>query len=262
MILFVFEGEERECRIYETLKKLFFPKDREEIIFSFGNNIYNLYSELKGYDGYGDLVSIMRESLVSGEDNPLSGVAASDITDIFLFFDYDIHNSQLTIDEMNRRVQGMLELFQEETENGKLYINYPMVESICYTKELPDRNYCSYSVAISDCSDFKKTTSEFSHYKSWDHLICPNPVCKSCFDKIQANWAHLIKMNVRKANYLVCGQKTMPNNKSDIDQLLIFGRQVVDYVNERSEVSVLNSFPIFIYDYLNADRLKSLLSNI
>lgn len=261
MILFVFEGERRECCIYETLKKLFFPKDREDIIFSFGNNIYNLYCRFQEYDGDGDLVSVMRECLGSGEGNPLSRVAASDITEIFLFFDYDIHNSQLPIDEMNRRVQEMLELFQEETENGKLYINYPMVESICYTKELPDEHYCSYSVVISDCGNFKNKTSEFSHYKNWDHLIYPNTVCKSCFDKIQANWAHLIKMNVRKANYLVGGKETMPNNKSDIDQLSIFRKQVADYVS-KEKVSILNSFPIFIYDYLNADRLKSLLSNI
>lgn len=41
----------------------------------------------------------------------------------------------------------MLEMFSNETEYGKLYINYPMVESICYTKELPDKDYANYTVS-------------------------------------------------------------------------------------------------------------------
>lgn len=35
----------------------------------------------------------------------------------------------------------MLDYFSDETENGKLYINYPMIESLKYTKEIPDANY-------------------------------------------------------------------------------------------------------------------------
>lgn len=35
----------------------------------------------------------------------------------------------------------MLDFFSDETENGKLYINYPMIESLKYTKEIPDANY-------------------------------------------------------------------------------------------------------------------------
>lgn len=34
-----------------------------------------------------------------------------------------------------------MDYFSDETENGKLYINYPMIESLKYTKEIPDANY-------------------------------------------------------------------------------------------------------------------------
>ena len=51
MILFVFEGDEREPRLYRTLERLYFPKQNENIICSFGNNIYDLYNELQEYDG-------------------------------------------------------------------------------------------------------------------------------------------------------------------------------------------------------------------
>ena len=47
MILFVFEGEDREPYLYKTLEKLYLPKDNDNIICSFGNNIYDLYSEME-----------------------------------------------------------------------------------------------------------------------------------------------------------------------------------------------------------------------
>ena len=45
MILFVFEGNEREPRLYRTLERLYFPRENDNIICSFGNNIYELYNE-------------------------------------------------------------------------------------------------------------------------------------------------------------------------------------------------------------------------
>ena len=38
---------------------------------------------------------------------------------------YDFQNSQLSLDEIHRRVEEMLKLFDDETDNGKLYIRFP-----------------------------------------------------------------------------------------------------------------------------------------
>lgn len=61
MILFVFEGNEREPRLYRTLERLYFPRENDNIICSFGNNIYDLYNELLAYGEGGDIVSLMRD---------------------------------------------------------------------------------------------------------------------------------------------------------------------------------------------------------
>ena len=105
MILFVFEGDEREPRLYRTLERLYFPKQNENIICSFGNNIYDLYNELQEYDGDGDIVALMRERLADRGDATLDGIRNSDISEIFLFFAYDFQNSQLSLDEINRRME-------------------------------------------------------------------------------------------------------------------------------------------------------------
>ena len=56
---------------------------------------------------------------------------------------------------MNEILSEMLEYFDDETGNGKLYVNYPMVESLKYTKELPDEHYAEYVVSY-----FRKTEKQ------------------------------------------------------------------------------------------------------
>ena len=252
MILFVFEGIDREPHVYKTIEQLYFPKANDNIICSFGNNIYDLYNTMVEYGGDGDIVSIMREILSNRGDATLGGIRSSDISEVFLFFDYDFQNSQLPLDEINRRLEVMLNMFDDETGNGKLYINYPMVESIRYTKELPDDNFYKYAVTRSQCHDFKRLAHEFSFYDSFDHILFKEgeKPTKEKYLKIKDNWVYLKTMNVGKANLLAKGIYAMPETKSDINQLAIFNGQLRLFVNNNDSIAVLNSFPIFIYDYL------------
>ncbi|MDE6011850.1 MAG: hypothetical protein K2G91_03850 [Prevotella sp.] len=252
MILFIFEGDEREPRLYRTLERLYFPKENDNIICSFGNNIYNLYNELLEYGGDGDIVSVMRERLADKGDSTLDGIRSSDISEIFLFFDYDFQNSQLSLEEINQRVEEMLTLFADETDNGKLYINYPMIESIRYTKELPDAAYVNYVVCRKDCRNFKQLACDFSDYDSLDYILFKDGEIptKEKYIKVKDNWQYLKQMNVCKANLLITGQNMMPTEKDIINQQAIFNNQRLKYVDSEKSVAILNSFPIFIYEYM------------
>lgn len=160
MILFVFEGARREPMLFESIKYLFFEKETDTIVYSFGNNIYNLYKQIMEL-GTGDIVSLLREIHQGNEENPFKDIAnSSDFAEIYLFFDYDLQHKFLSLEEINIRLKDMLELFDDETSNGKLYINYPMIESIRYTKELPDENYYKYTVSCADCRNFKRLSCE------------------------------------------------------------------------------------------------------
>lgn len=107
MILFVFEGSNREPYVYKTIERLYFPKKNDNIICSFGNNIYDLYSEMMKYGGDGDIVSIMRERLSESGDSTLHNIRSTDISEVYLFFDYDFQNSQFSLEEINQRVDMM-----------------------------------------------------------------------------------------------------------------------------------------------------------
>lgn len=110
----------------------------------------------------------------------------------------------------------MLAYFNDETANGKLYINYPMIESIKYHKELPDAQFVDYTIARSDCKQFKSIAHEFSFYKSLDYILLSYNSNESVEKRIarmnaaMKNWKHLIDMNVYKANFICNGVNSFP----------------------------------------------------
>lgn len=253
MILFVFEGKRREPDIFKTLEYLYFPKGLS-IVCSFGNNIYELYRELKDLDDSGDIVSILREK---NKDNPgtpfTTEVAASDFSEIFLFFDYDFQNRNLTLEQMNRQLSEMLMLFNDETDNGKLFINYPMIEAIRYTKALPDIHFHEYTISRTYCQNksFKDLSQQFSDYGSLDFIILDfrrNP-SKDRVSTVRKNWTLLEEQSVIKANNLCNEALNIPTEKDCISQERIFEAQLSKHIIPRNEVAILSAFPLFKFSY-------------
>lgn len=255
MILFIFEGEKRETALYKTIEHLFFSNGRQRIICSFGNNIYNLYKKMRPADSDGvdftkDIVSVLKETLKDKTENPLKEIErVSDISEVYLFFDYDGHNQNkgktLKPDVLNKQLQKLLSFFNDETGNGKLYINYPMVKSIRYTKQLPDPDYNSYTIKLDEISDFKKTVDNFSFYPNLDFVAFrfgkKNGMLhiSSSADRIKENWILLKKQNLDKAIFLC---------KENQTQQKIFEIQLQDFITNK-KISILNSFPLFLYEY-------------
>lgn len=256
MILFVFEGEKREPELFRAIETLFF-KDSQHIVCSFGNNIYELYQRLKNLDDSGDLVSVLRERYDGLPDSPFSEEAkSSDFSEIYLIFDYDFHNRNISLVEMNSRISEMLNMFDNETENGKLYINYPMVEAIRYTKRLPDSMFHTYTVSRQQCRDisFKNMADEFSDYKSLDFLTLNTrrEVTESEICSRRKNWELVREQNIAKANYLCTGILAVPEEKDVVSQKEIFSAQLQKYVLPEEGVSILSAFPLFLYEYFPA----------
>ena len=250
MKLFVFEGEKREPDIFRALQTLFFAEEKEMFACSYGNNIYQLYRELREYDHFGDVVALLKAKVAGRAGNDLKEINnVSDVSEVYLFFDYDPQNKNLTIAEMNSQLADMLAMFNNETEEGKLYINYPMVEAIRYTKQLPDSSFWEYTVGIEDCGKFKEKANMFSAYGNLD-FIMPRKRNDSAqmSPKHKENWNHLIEQNVAKACYICRGKVEVPASKDDILQSAIFEGQCNKYI-ANNLVAILSAFPLFLFDY-------------
>lgn len=288
MILFVFEGETTEPLLYTTMKYLFMPKEKNDIICSYKSNIYSLYNKMISNGNFDDtendvsIIPLLQEHLRNnGElDHPLLSITRwSDISEIFLFFDYDCQNKNpdgsYSLDDNNTHIQEMLSFFNNETSAGKLYINYPMVESIRYTKQLQDSNYGTYTIAIDKCPDkyFKKEVDNFSYYKSFDFLtigflsslrkalkLSNSDIKKTKLRSFwkqrrdrKHNWELLIKQNVEKLFDITNNDKTQIYKRIEIKQDELFQKQKDDYVTKQL-VSVICSIPLFLYDYIPVEK--------
>ncbi|MFA6935043.1 MAG: hypothetical protein WCR70_07215 [Sphaerochaetaceae bacterium] len=258
MILFVLEGKRREPAFFRTIEKLYFT-GTESIICSYCNNIYNLFKEMSKSDFQMDIASVLHEKWKGTESDPFGKTRkASDFSEVFLFFDYDCHQQDkkglTTIKDLNRQLDKMLEFFSEETANGKLYINYPMMESIRYTKKLPDNDYFSYEIPLKDVLRFKELATNFSFYKNLDEICFklnnePRELSPEQEEKVKRNWELLVRQNVFKANFICKGKNIKPSAKADGSQQALFNKECHDFVSARGTVSILNSFPLFLYEY-------------
>ena len=272
MILFVFEGKKQEPRLYKTMEYLFFNRQAEnEIIVSYCSNIYSLYQKMTEYDVFGASDSVALIQLLKEEErahpettNILQELSFSDeISEIYLFFDYDIKQpdayNRLTIEEQHTRIKELLRYFNDETDRGKLYINYPMVESIRYFKNLlPDNDYKDYTVEASIDGAFKALVNDEAYYKNLD-FICFGINNKSAalkiprepekINNIKDNWITVKEINVKKAYFICTGSYSVPQEKSAISQQHIFDNQLNKYVNKNRRIAILNAFPLFLYEY-------------
>lgn len=277
MILFIFEGGVREPALYKTMKYLFLSDSiKDDIIVSYCSNIYSLYQKMKELDAFdedidsADVVAVLKEQLANSPDqqDELAKIESSDsISEVYLFFDYDLKRidelNRLSVEEQNLQIKELLDYFDNETEHGKLFIDYPMVESIRYfKKELPDEDYVTYVTDMFIGKAFKKEAAEtfypslqfitFSLNKSND-LKVPLTIEKELdlekINRVKANWLFIKDLNVKKANYICSGINDFPEMKDIINQQNIFNGQIEKYLPD-GKIAILNSFPLFLYEYL------------
>ena len=128
--VFIVEGKAREPLIIDNILKVFFKQVKFKIItLPAGQNIYMLWKKLKEDDFDTDIIEVLREENEELKEQ-LAGLQRDDFSEIYLFFDYDGHQKNLGEFDSKDAIEQMLISFDNETENGKLYISYPMVEAL------------------------------------------------------------------------------------------------------------------------------------
>ncbi|MEI6892297.1 MAG: hypothetical protein V5783_09010 [Pontiella sp.] len=216
-MLCVFEGARTEKQIFENIKKTFFRDSSVICTVYYGTDIYQLWKELEE-DEFLDLTEVLRERNPNNEQ-ALAERTRDDFSEVHLFFDYDGH-ATLANDEI---ISKMLALFNNETEHGKLYVSYPMIEAI---KDIP-ANFISHTVPAKQNIHYKKIL-EKSPYQNLRLLS-------------HAQWKKIIEANLEKAIAITSDDRPT--------QASIFTKQKEDYIDPKGEVSVLSGIPFFIIDY-------------
>ncbi len=250
-VLFVLEGEQPEGNIVARLQKAFpeeladLSSDLVKIVFS--SNIYSLYGKLKDDDGFLDVVEVLKEQ--HKEDKELQGLDRESVSQVFLFFDLDIHGLAQPIEQSCEQLDELLNFFDNETENGKLFLSYPMVEAIniCDIENglmSDDRKLFS----IDDCAD-----DGFKHFAN-DLNRDSKTICRA---NCRENWLIICKANYEKAQWLM----ELPTGTLSLEQMqqpTILQHQQVLIKNE-GVVATLSAFPFFLLEYLGVRKIAGMI---
>ncbi len=251
--LFVFEGGSTEDKIEVKLANHFMHQSIA-VKSVYGGEIYQLYRRMAKDDFAVDIVTILKER--KENEKILEGYDSDDFAYIYLFFDYDGHATKAD----DEQVKKLIEYFNNETEEGKLFISYPMVEAIRHYKgkeefkDLTAKCKGENCPKLENCSQKEECLKE-PHYKKYSPKESIPPFPNLNTTEI---WQELIDAHLCKANYVV-------NNIYDrpvvlINQADILSGQIEKYVSQPCPlVAVLSAFPMFVQDYYGLDGLNKKL---
>ncbi len=231
-ILLVVEGKIEEPRFLGSLGKQSFGLmslvDADYEVVSVGGSIYELYEAYKKGD-YDDIVAYLRaNNRINIEPGVLSKNA---FAAVYLIFDFDPHYQKYS----DEAIKEMLDLFDDETDLGKLYISYPMIESVYDLEELNDSNY-------------EHLTVDLDHFNGDDYK--QSVYQKTCIKKN--------KLTARELSYIVAQNYNKAKKLSqNIDYEEILAVQI-DYKNKENKIYVLSTFPLMIIDYNKDLAMKNL----
>ena len=248
-IAIISEGEKTEKQIINNLENNFTTFSNKIIFLSYKANIYNLFREIEEDEDI-DIISLLKEKQIKAnkirndvENIDVSNINSDDISQIYLFFDYDGHTENASDEEIVK----MLNKFDNETENGKLYISYPMVEALKHLKK-DKLDINNYLVEAKTRINYKNFVSQNTDYENLVNLT-------------KGNWLFIISENLKRCLFLLEIKNINYEIYSNmINQESIFNKQLNKYISKEEKVLVLSAFPFFLIEYFGEEFFSLVVS--
>lgn len=235
-ILTIVEGEKADLKLMNHLFKIFFGEG-QYFVWAYKTNIYALYNKLEMNDKDEFDSLDIKEVLISMEsDDSLKQKLREKYTDIILVFDYDPQDPRFSY----QKVEKLKKFFNDSTDNGKLYINYPMVEAFKHCKCKIDLDYENLMVEYKDLHEKK--------YKS----IVNDCTYETDYEKYSRDMClSILKQNLQKVVKILEGEYILPDsaekyNELDFEEVLCKQNKLL---NEERRFYVLCTCIFFFLDY-------------
>ena len=244
-VIFIYEGVKAEENLLNNMVKIFFSSKADISILNCpaDGNIYMLWTRLKEDEFETNVVDVLKEMSMIAKER-LKDFKASDFSEIYLFFDYDGHNDNIPKEYLNKDILGeMLQTFNNETELGKLYVSYPMIESMKEI-DIKTKEYKNLYLSLDEISDYKQNFSSQSDFANYNNIN-------------EKHWLIACSASQKRASLLVqdksaCTYKFFID-KLDQESLYLYQKKL--YINNESGhfLCILNSVPLFLLEYYGED---------
>lgn len=242
--LIVVEGGRLEPGFFAQLKMVF---GLNLDIYCLKYNIYLLYKKMKEMEFNGNLKDVLLEVHDTEENREL---LSQSFAYTYLIFDFDPHHTEEyekdvpleTIVENNiDKVREMAEYFVDETDPtiGKLYINYPMMESFKDCDSFEDDDYLTREISLPDVKDYKR-------------IVGSRKMANKRIDRYsKSDFTLLTRQNVKKLGK-ICKVATEPMDYEtyiqESKQTNVLQREI-EFVSSLRKIAVINTSVFFALDY-------------
>lgn len=240
---FIVEGETREPLIIDNISKVFFGHSNFKITLPAGQNIYMLWKTLKKDEFETDIIEVLREKHKELKKQ-LEGLSRNDFSEVYLFFDCDGHQDNLKEEDNENVLEQMLLSFDNETENGKLYISYPMVEALRDFEAGKCGKVGQCYVSISEMGNYKTLSAARSfstQFKEYDFIV----------------WKDVIDVFAMKVSCLMKKECLLEYEQyiEEVSPFEIYKMEELEL--QKQQAFVLSSFPEYLVDYFGVKLWKT-----
>lgn len=234
-MLVLVEGERTDAVLMRRILEMYGFSERYQII-PYCTNIYSLYHLV--FEKYADtdpddldFLQVLKEQ---EKDEQKKKIFDDKYSDILLIFDLDPQAP----DYSPEKIQKMAAFFTESSDMGKLYLNYPMVESFFHMKVIPDPDYYSYFASIDELKSglYKRRVNHISFYHDYRKFAATKHECTI-----------VIQQNITKAKQICHAQVD-----EDIPMQSDILKKQLSFLQREKQVAVLNTCGFFVQEYNSA----------
>lgn len=231
-ILFIVEGETDEPDFLNKVREQLFQNYDIEY-YTYNTSIHDLIDGLCPDGEFCEDFDLKLTLKSMEKDEEKRKKLEGKYTDVFLIFDMEPHYQKQHYDSIKK----MLQFYTDSSGEGKLYINYPMMQSYKHVKTMPDLEFKDKKVTLEEVKRYKQLVgdeSEYQHLSRYDFKILLS-LCAH----------HLMKLN-----YVLTGKYAIPTVEQfesfKYDSLL---EHEVKQWKEENRVDVLNTSILWILEF-------------
>lgn len=242
-ILFITEGPVDEKDFLEKMYEIFYP-GKDYNIYPYETKIHTLTASLFQEDKLDENLDIRLTLKALEKDEKKKAILSQKYTDIFLVFDLDPHDKQADFE----KIKKLVEYFDDSSDKGKLYINYPMMQSYKHLQKMPDDKFKDRKIEIESLTKYKEIVARESSYiqlKRYNYPI----------------FMSIIAHHIKKANFILNSRYNVPTSEEFIkwNYAKIYDEQI-SLIEKKREVYILNTFIFHMIEYKPKELLGQLIS--
>lgn len=184
-VLFITEGSVDELQLVKSICKDIGITQADRDFYSYRTDLHQFARLMlpENNDTVDETLDVLLVLKSHENDKEQREILSNQYTDIFIIFDFDPHTVYPSFD----KICALASFLTNSSDMGRLFINYPMMQSFKHLCRLPDTDYEHRIVTISEMKHYKEIVGreglpelikahEYNHFQLYE-IACHN-FCK------------------------------------------------------------------------------------